>query len=117
MYIFLDIDGVLVKKDNPSEVLQLDPSCLKQFEQVIEHYQHSKIIIASAWREVYSLEIIKSLFFKTVAAKILGMTPIISYPIECFRYQEILAYRQHHRLCTQPWIALDNENEKSHYES
>jgi len=111
MYIFLDIDGVLITKDNPSEVLQFDPTCLKLFEQVIERHEHSTIIIASAWREVYSLEIIKSLFSKTVAAKILGTTPIISYPIECFRYQEILAYRQYHQLFTQPWIALDDKAE------
>ena len=61
MYIFLDIDGVLVKEDiTPIEDIAIleadygkfDPICLQKFENVIRQHPKIKIVISSAWREL-----------------------------------------------------------------
>ena len=51
MYIFLDIDGVLVKEDEPGtteidvdeNLLKLDKDCATIFENVIRQYESVKI--------------------------------------------------------------------------
>jgi hypothetical protein len=115
MYIFLDIDGVLIKEDFPGEEIDLDEElmkfdeeCLNIFESVICKYEHSRIIISSSWREVFGLETITSLFSTEVAAKILGATPRLRFPVKYFRHKEVLDYLKQHGLEEQPWIAIDD---------
>jgi len=115
MYIFLDIDGVLVKEDAPGEefdldadLMKFDETCLILFESVIRKYEHSKIIISSSWIEICTIETIKSLFSPKVAIKILGVTPRLSYPIKYFRHQEVLNYLKQHGLENEAWVAIDD---------
>ena len=49
MYIFLDIDGVLVKKEAPGteidsdeDLMKFDDNCLTWFENVVNKYYHSQ---------------------------------------------------------------------------
>ena len=117
MYIFLDIDGVLTKEDiTPIEDIALleadygkfDPICLQEFENVIRQYPDIKIVISSAWRELFSLEEIKSHFSNDIAAKIVGVTPIAQFVKKFFRYQEILDYLKKNNATEEPWIAVDD---------
>ena len=114
MYIFLDIDGVLVKEDAPGteidldeDLMKFDENCLTLFENVVRKYDHSRIVISSSWVEICTIETIQTIFSEKIAEKILGATPRLRYPIKYFRHQEVLNYlTQNH--CDVPWVAIDD---------
>jgi FMN phosphatase YigB (HAD superfamily) len=115
MYIFLDIDGVLVKEDAPSEEIDLDEdlmkfdeNCLNTFESIIRRYDNSKIVISSSWIEIFALETIKTLFSSDVAEKIMGATPRLNYPIKYFRHKEVINYLKQNDCEDEPWVAIDD---------
>jgi predicted protein tyrosine phosphatase len=117
MYIFLDIDGVLLKDDEvPIDDIELleasyakfDPSCLQEFETVIRHYPETKIVISSAWREQFSLEEIKSHFSDDVAEKIIGVTPVAKVVQKFYRHLEVLDYLKSNNLTEAAWVAIDD---------
>lgn len=118
-YIFLDIDGVLVKEEVFTEINleedlpRLDKSCANWFAETVRRYPHTKIVISSSWREIYSLEVIKSVFPKDIADRIEGTTPLYTRPAKFFRYQEVLDYLETHDALEQPWVAIDDIRE--HY--
>lgn len=118
VYIFLDIDGVLVKEGQitTENYTICDRKCLTIFESALRLYPHDyKIVISSSWREVFDLEFIKSRFSPDIAENIVGMTPFLdSYAdVEFYRYQEVLQYLQEHSLENIQWIAIDDI--KEHY--
>jgi len=113
MYIFLDIDGVLVKEDLPGaeinlheELMKFDEDCLNTFERVIRRYENSKIVISSSWIEIFAIEAIKTLFSNEVAEKIMGATPRLNQPLKYFRYHEVLDYLKQNEA--EPWVAIDD---------
>lgn len=117
MYIFLDIDGVLVKDDEvPIDDIELleadyakfDPCCLQEFENVIRDYPATKIVISSAWREQFSLKEIKSRFSEDVAEKIVGVTPVTKVVQKYYRHLEVLEYLKNHHLTETTWVAIDD---------
>jgi predicted protein tyrosine phosphatase len=117
MYVFLDIDGVLLKDDEvPIDDIELleagyakfDPSCLQEFENVIRHYPETKIVISSAWREQFSLEEIKSHFSDDVAEKIIGVTPVAKVVQKFYRHLEVLDYLKSNNLTEVAWVAIDD---------
>jgi Domain of unknown function (DUF4419)/HAD domain in Swiss Army Knife RNA repair proteins len=118
-YIFLDIDGVLVKEEVFTEINleedlpHLDESCANWFAETVRRYPHTKIVISSSWREIYSLEVIKSVFPKDIADRIEGITPLYNRPVKFFRYQQVLDYLETHDALEQPWVAIDDIRE--HY--
>ncbi len=118
VYIFLDIDGVLIKEGTISEenYTVLDQKCLTIFEMTLRPYQnYYKIVISSAWREIFDLDFIKSKFSKDIAQNIVGVTPFLeSYAdVKFYHYQEILQYLEDHNLNNIKWIAIDDI--KEHY--
>jgi len=113
MYIFLDIDGVLVKEDPPGaeinlheDLMKFDEDCLNTFERVIRRYENSKIVISSSWIEIFAIEAIKTLFSNEVAEKIMGATPRLNHPLKYFRYHEVLDYLKQNEA--EPWVAIDD---------
>ena len=59
MWIFLDIDGVLVPDKNKfhgsaikEDFFKFDPVCQKEFEDVLRLYPEVSVVISSSWREV-----------------------------------------------------------------
>ncbi len=115
MYLFLDIDGVLVKEDAPGEEIDLDEDfmkfdqdCLSVFESVIRNSDNGQIVISSSWIEICTLDTIKSLFATEVAARVIGVTPRLSYPIKYFRHQEVLNYLTQNDFEGKPWVAIDD---------
>ena len=120
MYIFLDIDGVLVKEDDPDDeiymktieleddLLRFHQDCLNEFESIIRQYQHTKIVISSSWRENFAFKSIKALFSSDVATLVVGVIPIIDHPIKYYRHKEITHYRKKNNVLDEPWVAIDD---------
>lgn len=125
MYIFLDIDGVLVKESLPGEeidleveeidleaeadLLKFDSDCLTEFENVLRKHSHYQIVISSSWREVFSFKSIKRLFSKDIAAQVIGLTSSLeSSPLKYFRYYEVLDYLRRNHSAAEPWVAIDD---------
>ncbi len=82
MWIFLDIDGVLVPEkqfDNyvsKEDILKFDPTCLNEFENVLRCYPEVLVVISSSWREVFSFEVVRPLFSPDIAERVVGFPPI-----------------------------------------
>lgn len=121
MYIFLDIDGVLVKEDPPGykpdldedfEIfqnnLQFDAECYRLFEEVILKHNHARIVISSSWIEIWSLDFIKTKFSSLLINRVVGATPRERGGIQFFRYYEVLDYLQQQGQNNVPWVAIDD---------
>lgn len=118
IYIFLDIDGVFVKEGEIFDSTQtmFDQKCLMIFESILRQYgDQYQIVIASSWREVFSLEVIQANFSIDIADEIVGMTPFLSsyIDVEYARYKEVLQYLEKEGLQDVFWIAIDDVEE--HY--
>ncbi len=118
MYIFLDIDGVLVKEDDDTssdlpidleeDFAKFDPDCLEKFEAVIRQFAMCQIVISSSWREIFPLTTIKNLFSPDIAEKVIGVTPLATRPVKYYRYHEIISYLESNKLSQEEWIAIDD---------
>ena len=108
MYIFLDIDGVLIKEESSFNGDNFDEDCLSLFESVIRKYDNSKIVISSSWREMVPVEMIKAFFSNDIAEKIIGVTPTIIH-LQYHRYQEVMAYLKQHDSEQEAWVAIDDQ--------
>ncbi|MGK7920217.1 MAG: HAD domain-containing protein [Trichodesmium sp.] len=121
MWIFLDIDGVLVPEKKfeqpilPKDMIKFDPSCLNEFENVLRRYPTVKIVISSSWREMYSLEKICSLFSSDIAMQVVGITPCLNPQLiekhKAVRQQEVLEYLQQNHQENSQWLAIDDAPE------
>lgn len=118
MWIFLDIDGVLVpekKFDQPvlqKDMIKFDPVCLNEFENVLRRYPTAKIVISSSWREMYSLQTISGLFSQDIAMRVVGVTPCLNPRIidthQHIRYQAVVEYLRQNDEENAPWVAIDD---------
>ncbi|MDJ0716787.1 MAG: HAD domain-containing protein [Prochloraceae cyanobacterium] len=118
MWIFLDIDGVLVpeKKFENSiaqeDFLKFDPTCLQIFEDVLQRYPKVLVGISSSWRDVFPLEVVRTFFSSSIASRIVGFTPLLdtesSEPSQYFRYQEVLEFLRDRNASDDSWIAIDD---------
>jgi len=118
MWIFLDIDGVLVpeKKFNSpvsqEDLLKFDPVCLKIFEDVLQRYPKILVVISSSWREIFSFESIRPLFSPSIAKRVVGVTPFLDPKIihqyQYLRYQEVLEFLRQKKALDNPWVAIDD---------
>ena len=109
--IFLDLDGVLRRKQSP--LYRLDADCLSAFEQAVRKLPDAEIVITSTWREAFSLERMRGLFSPDIAARIVGVTPIDRRREGHYRYREVLAYMRRNGKSGVSWVALDDDS--SHY--
>ncbi len=102
--VFLDFDGVLLPRQAPGGVL--DEICRKHFEETMRECPEVKIVAASGWRLDMSLNEIQNLFSPDIAARVVGMTPIIETLGPYARYREVLAYITKLPMRVA-WVALD----------
>jgi hypothetical protein len=73
--LFLDFDGVL----HPLHCPASQHFCyLNQFEATIEKFPNVELVISSTWRTQRSSTELKGFFSKSVADRIVGMTPLYS---------------------------------------
>jgi len=120
-YIFLDLDGVLVRESplNSTKISALKeevnftPECLKQFENILRQFHNYRIVISSSWKELFTLSEIKSRFSPDIAVNVVGVTPNDDDPSAFYRYREVLQYLKNHQLEDVFWIAIDDIRE--HY--
>lgn len=118
MWIFLDIDGVLVpekKFDQQVEainLLQFDPVCLQKFEAVLHKYPQVRVVISSSWREVFEFEVVRPLFSSRIASRVVGFTPFLDpsliHHYQYLRHQEVLEWLRQNQVQNQPWVAIDD---------
>ena len=135
MILFLDFDGVLhhenvtVKrcssssrrylKAHEARFLTRDGKLVKgkdMFEHadrlaaVLEPFPNVRIVISSTWREHFCPEKILQFLPATLAARVIGHTPLCDkFGGVGSRLSEILAYLEGNGLVGEPWIALDDQ--------
>lgn len=118
MWIFLDIDGVLVPEkqfDNyvsKEDILKFDPTCLNEFENILRCYPEVLVVISSSWREVFSFEVVRPLFSPDIAERVVGFTPFLDSKIihqfQYLRHQEVLEYLRQNNASATHWVAIDD---------
>ncbi len=118
MWIFLDIDGVLVpdkKIDNfvrKEDLLKFDLTCLNEFENVLRCYPEVLVVISSSWREIFSFETVRPLFSPDIAERVVGFTPFLNSKIihqfQYLRHQEVLEYLRQNNASDTFWVAIDD---------
>ena len=119
MYIFLDIDGVFlpdsydgeeIGEENDLPVYALIESCVTPFVEVIENYDADiKLVIISSWKDLYSLDTIKSVFPEVIAKRIVGVTRDQRYRSGSYsRHDQVLAYLKEYATIQTPWLAIDD---------
>jgi hypothetical protein len=118
MWIFLDIDGVLVpesKFDKPvskEDYLKFDPTCLAEFETVLRLFVEARVVITSSWRELFPFEIIRPLFSSDIAPRVVGVTPFLEpkmvHQFNFLRHQEVLEYLRQNQVTDANWVAVDD---------
>jgi hypothetical protein len=118
MWIFLDIDGVLVPENKfhgsaiKEDFLKFDPVCQKEFEDVLRLYPEVSIVISSSWREVFPFEVVRPLFSPDIASRVVGFTPFLDsqliHQFEYLRHQEVLQYLRQNNASDTPWVAIDD---------
>ncbi len=123
MWIFLDIDGVLVpekKFDTPvskEDLLKFDPTCLQLFEDTMQRYPEVLVVISSSWREIFTFDLVRSLFSPKIAERVVGFTPFLDSKIihqfQYLRYQEVLEFLRQNNALAGFWVAIDDIRE--HY--
>ena len=106
--VFLDIDGVLRRKDAP--LYELEADLLGRFEHVVRSIPDLQIVISSTWREAFSLAEIREHFALSVAPLIVGVTPTVAVRDEYDRHREVLAYLKKNHLGEDArWGAIDDD--------
>ncbi|MGK7944578.1 MAG: HAD domain-containing protein [Microcystaceae cyanobacterium] len=115
LYIFLDIDGVLIREENHNQsATEIDdyykftPDCLAIFEKTLRPYKNYRIVVSSAWGSVFSLAEIRSYFPPDVAENVVGTMPITNDTETYFRYRDVLQYLEENKLKHTSWVAIDD---------
>ena len=105
--LFLDLDGVLRRKDAP--LYELEPDLLARFECAVRAIPGLQIVISSSWREAFSLDEIREHFAAGIAERIVGATPSVALRDEFDRHREVLAYLKRHAGEDVRWLAIDDD--------
>ena len=68
------------------------------------------IVISSSWREEFSLDVLRSFFSPDIAARIVGVTPVVLSNGSFIREIEIKQYLFSTGQLAAPWLALDDSH-------
>lgn len=107
MNLFLDIDGVICPSffsgRNCSTRCQTE-----RFETIMRDYPEWNIVITSGRREKESLPALREMFSADIAARIVGVTPLLGLTVKHGRQREIARYLRDHGQASLPWVVLDD---------
>lgn len=111
MLLFLDIDGVLRRRDAPR--YSFEKPLLDTFESMVRSVDGLDIVISSDWKDAFSLDSIRARFSADIADRILAFTPTIDEPMEYLRYHEIQLYLRENKINDTAWAVIDDN--RSHF--
>lgn len=107
MLLFIDIDGVMHPVGtHPAGRL----SCKPRFEQWAAGHPAVRLVIASSWRRLYPLDVLKGLFSAEIGVRVIGVTPRLYGDPTQRRYREILAWLAKNNCAHEAWFALDDSS-------
>lgn len=108
-YLFLDFDGVT----HPWGEVE-DFRCLPRIEAVVREFDEARIVIASDWRMLFSLQNLMSRFAEDTRPRIAGVTPqLLPKPREDLhglREREAMRWLAEHEPAGEgaAWCAIDD---------
>lgn len=106
--VFVDIDGVLRRDGSPRE--QLDADCVERFADCVLAHDAARVVIASTWRLVYTLDALREMLPARLAPRIEGATPQLrTADINRIRAEEVAAYLHSVGAGLSRWIAVDDK--------
>jgi len=105
--IFLDVDGVLRRRTAPLYRLERAPR--EAFEALLRSLPAARVVVASSWREAFSLAEIRSHFSEDVRERIVGVTPIAGNREGAYREREVRAWLKRHAEESTAWVALEDD--------
>lgn len=110
--LFLDFDGVLHPKGGVGVDARLSRLPLLAALLAEPAMAHVGVVIASTWREAYSLAKLRGLFPATLQSRILDVTPQLDdVDSDYLRYREIRAWLNRHPQVNR-WAALDDAEDE-----
>lgn len=106
--IFLDLDGVLRRDNSPRE--KRDAYCVALFEATVLASADARVVIASTWRLMFSLDTLRASFSPDFARRIEGATPQLrTVTLNEIRRAEVKAYLENAHAFDDPWIAVEDK--------
>lgn len=108
-YIFMDFDGVT----HPWGEVE-DFRCLPRIEAVVREFDEARIVIASDWRMLFSLQNLTLRFAEDIRPRVAGVTPqLLPKPREDLhglREREAMQWLAQHDALRQgaAWCAIDD---------
>jgi hypothetical protein len=105
--LFLDFDGVLHPELASYEQLFCH---VPRLEAVLRDFPEVEVVISSSWREHSTLDELRARFSPDIAARMVGMTPVLARETRSGprREREILAWLQSSGRTDEKWLALDD---------
>jgi hypothetical protein len=105
MLLFIDIDGVMHPVGtHPADRMSRRP----RFEQWAARHPDIRFVIASSWRRLYPLDVLKGFFSAEIGARVAGVTPRLYGDPANRRYHEISAWLEKNNSTGETWLALDD---------
>jgi hypothetical protein len=105
--IFLDIDGVLRRRTAP--LYRLEEPLRRAFEGLLESLPAVRVVIASSWREGFSLDEIRGHFSPALRDRLVSVTPRATEREGAYREREVRAWLRRHAAPGTTWVALDDD--------
>ena len=114
-WLFLDFDGVthpfFPRADVPESENQFF-AYLPTIEAVLRLFPETGVVIASSWREKWSLEELRKNFAPDMRDRIVDVTPVVPIPWgetdRGSRQREVEAWLESRGQSNAPWVALDD---------
>ncbi len=107
-YIFLDIDGVVRPLTN--DPYDLDSYCIKCLERIVLENPSVNLVITSSWKLGLTLKEIRNYFPKSIAGKIVGVTPELRNKPKFYRQKEAMLYLKKAGKEDTTWVAIDDDD-------
>lgn len=114
MLLFLDFDGVLhplCPTPDRSEAENRHFSYLPRLEDVLRDHPDVRIVVASDWRKLHTLEELQAFFAPDIAERVIGVTPLdpSSEYVPGRRQRRVEEYLEQHGRQGEPWVAIDDD--------